>query len=83
MLNGGLLLMLGDGHAKVVAVALDVIKLMYSTTPAAEHVQSGWTNGPGHVLFSNLVYQVGPVFILLNKLQALMLRTTDEPVLYF
>ena len=58
VLNGAILLMLGSGHAKVAAVGLDLIRLMHTTTPVVEATATGLANGPGHVLFSNLVYQV-------------------------
>ncbi len=58
VLNGALVLMLGDCHAKVASIALDMIRLMHATTPVVDPAQPGLINGPGFVLFSDLVLQV-------------------------
>lgn len=58
VLNGAIMLMLGDTHPKVSALALDVIRTVHAAAPVVDVSGTGALNGVGHVMFSNLLYQV-------------------------
>ncbi len=58
VLNGAIMLMLGDTHPKVSALALDVIRAVHAAAPVVDMSGTGALNGVGHVMFSNLLYQV-------------------------
>lgn len=64
VLNGAIVLMLGSPHAKVAALGLDVIRAMHAAVPVVDVTPAGITAGPGHVMFSNLVYQVRLISII-------------------